>query len=284
MRISKIDRYMAISRHPEYLKEYEKYAKSAYGLAKIIIKNYKQDPSTCFNNLSIDKATVESLDNDQIQHIVDKCKVALFYHTLGDILDGEQYEHEIMSRWNIDVVIAPYSAYNDIVKLGSIIYEKAVEIVDSISTEYPPFTFTQKRRPPSSFYEKLYATHDPAKRARINKEYFEPTSQYLYLRIDLSQEPDDIYDAIEHFITYTQEHFQPIVRTRDNEFKYDFFKVYDMHVRDGLNLSEIGRRLSGSTGCATENEDVKRADSAVRRSYERAKLIMATIDKQLIKS
>lgn len=107
-------------------------------------------------------------------------------------------------------------------------------------------------------------------------------NRYLTTEIDLTKKKKDIVVDVSNYVDMFSKFIaNPLRTTRNKSTAIDPWVVYDMHQNDGLNFSQIARRLSGIKGHPTYNSKLDAYLKKVKRAYERAKAIECKIDQEV---
>lgn len=106
--------------------------------------------------------------------------------------------------------------------------------------------------------------------------------RYLTIEIDLTKKKTDIVDAVSNYVDrFSNFIVNPLRTTRNKSTEVDPWAIFDMHRKDGLNFSEIARRLSGIKGHPTYNSKLEAYLKKVKRAYKKAETIKCKIDQEV---
>ncbi|TVM00176.1 MAG: hypothetical protein CV087_15360 [Candidatus Brocadia sp. WS118] len=116
---------------------------------------------------------------------------------------------------------------------------------------------------------------------------FNPTAwlrddRYLTVEIDLTKKKTDIIGSVSKYVdTFSKSIMNPLRMTRNKRTEVDLWTVYDMRRKEGLNFTEIARRLSGKTGNPTYSPELAAFLKMVKRAYTKAEKAINTVNKEL---
>lgn len=104
--------------------------------------------------------------------------------------------------------------------------------------------------------------------------------KYLTLEIDLTKNTEEILGEIKGEIHYFKKYHVHNPKTRVTKTFYLPWKVYDLH-KEGKNLSQIARELSGRGGYASGNPKLMAAYKEVKRAYDKACEMLSQVEKDI---
>jgi hypothetical protein len=102
--------------------------------------------------------------------------------------------------------------------------------------------------------------------------------RYLSMEVDLTQKKEkimaNVQDAIDRFVRHVEK--KP---SREKETTLDPWTIYDMHHEEGLNFSQIAKRISGINENVFDNEKFMSVYKQVERAYSKARKLVAAAKK-----
>ncbi len=109
-------------------------------------------------------------------------------------------------------------------------------------------------------------------------------ARYLTIEIDLTKKKTDIVDDVSNYVdTFSKSIVNPLRTTRNKSTEVDLWAVYDMRQKEGLNFTEIARRLSGIEGNPTYSPRLAAYLKKVKRAFTKAENIIKVVSKELKK-
>ena len=107
--------------------------------------------------------------------------------------------------------------------------------------------------------------------------------KYLLLKIDLTENRNSILINIKDKIDFYRKYVNRR-EIRNREYTCSPWEVYDLHHNEGLNFSQIARKLSGINENPAYNEKVMAKYKACKRAYSKAKEMIIQAGKKLKKT
>lgn len=122
----------------------------------------------------------------------------------------------------------------------------------------------------------------PFKKNLSNTFYLED-KRYLTIQIDLTNTREKIKKAVDLIV----EDFQSILpkdKGRDRKAKkieVDHWEIFNMYKIEGINFSEIARRLSGLKGNPSYNDELKLWRKCVKEAYDKALKMIEQVEQEV---
>lgn len=100
--------------------------------------------------------------------------------------------------------------------------------------------------------------------------------RYLTVEIDLTKKKTDIINNINEYV----DTFSKSIANRNKRTEVDPWVVYDMRRNEGLNFTEIARRLSGKAGNPNYSPELAAFLKRVKRAYTKAGEAISVVSKE----
>jgi hypothetical protein len=227
------ERLQAVSRHPQYMKEYEKLKEldgtfSGIALWEEFLEKYKSGKRKPVDVWGKDYQNF----NLYLEGNAEYQKKLSAIHKKVEKKRSRKLEHEVamLQKWKVQEL--PCLWFPDNIIESQRMYKDRPAIIE---------------------------LRNISKMSNDPKE-----SGYVFLQLDLSRKRADIKNELMELLE-----IYPKPKT-DRFLKYDKWVVYDMHSRDGINYTRITRMLSGLSGNPSYNSDLANELRNVRTAYGKA--------------
>lgn len=282
-KLSQLNRLMAISRHPEYIKDFKKYSSLLLSKDLEIIEDltlaklrFLYSRISTRKSIEFDPEDGNSGPDllDIYQNLLDIYKMSIDIKFTRIEPERKALENKLLIEWQLEAPIPIYCGSNILTSTGTFARERAAFTVEEISDKYPPLHFVKKN--PGQVIVTRQANWTLKEWLNFKKEYYTIKGKYLYLRIDITRNEDDIINETKWAVNYHKSFIPPLRGQKPTE--YDPWVVYDMHILNKLTYAEISRRLPGQSESKTDN--LSNASKRATRAYEAAERMIVMVGKE----